>query len=227
MPLRSKFTFNSLSPVSESLRGLLVTAVLSLMLLGLSQLSLQGGSLWLRQGTDERGLFADKSASSVGDIVTIVIDESSAMASTVRLRTDSTTDVDNGITSFLFPATASNFGTHNGALPATGFNSTTARDGGGQASNTQSLSGRISVLVIDVLPNGNLILEGVRTIAYADQRFYMVTRGVCRPEDITPDNRVFSSLIAEAQIELIAEGSLQDAQERGWLSRLHSILNPY
>lgn len=201
------------------------------------------GSLWKDGVTDERGMFADKRAKRVGDIVTIVVNETSTLTNSLRLKTDKESKsgvegvASNLVNQFLgnLPSklfskqvqqnTPQNFVIPTApSLPVTGANSYT---GGGDVSNSQTITTRAAVQVIDVLPNGNLVIEGIRQISFSKERQYASLRGVIRPYDVQPDNTVVSSNIADARIDIVAEGVLTDAQKKGWLLRLNDKINPF
>jgi flagellar L-ring protein precursor FlgH len=82
------------------------------------------------------------------------------------------------------------------------------------------------VTVTDVLPNGNLVIEGVRVVSFSGETQYVVLRGIVRRDDIARDNSVVSTNIADARVEFHSEGSLTDAQKRGWLARIYERLRP-
>ena len=127
----------------------------------------------------------------------------------------------------MFSAAASGFGTHNGELPATNVSGDNTHEGGGEISNQQTVTGRISVIVIDTLPNGNLVVEGVRVVSYSGETQYMVLRGIVRIYDIEVDNTILSSEIADARVEFISEGSLTENQRKGWFVKINNLLNPF
>ncbi len=186
-----------------------------------------GESLWTKKNSRERSMFADRKASRAGDILTVVIDESSTMANTQRTTTSKKSSIANEINQFLFSPATSGFGTHNGELPKTDITGDNSYEGGGNVSNQQSFSGRASLTVIDTLPNGNLVLEGVRVVSFSGETHYMILHGIVRSEDITPGNTVFSSSIADARIETVTEGSLTASQKKGWLNKINDLVNPF
>ncbi len=201
------------------------------------------GSLWKDGVTDERGMFADKRARRVGDIVTIVVQETSTLSNSVRLKTDKDSKAGvEGVASNLLnqflgnlpskifkPDIQQNLPTgvtipSTPSLPVSGANSYT---GGGEIKNSQTVTNRCAVTVIDVLPNGNLVIEGIRQVSFSKERQFASLRGIIRPYDVQPDNTVISSNIADARIDIVAEGVLTDAQKKGWLLRLNDKLNPF
>ncbi len=184
-------------------------------------------SLWLKAENSELSMFADKKATRVGDIVTVLVDESSRMVNSLSTSSDKKSAINNKVTQFFFSPQASLFGTHNGELPATDITGDNSYEGGGEITNRQTITGRVSVSVIDRLPNRNLVLEGVRLVSYSGEKQYMVFRGIARPYDIGPGNTILSSAIAEAQVEVVTVGHLTKAQKKGWLTRLNALFNPF
>jgi flagellar basal body L-ring protein FlgH len=89
------------------------------------------------------------------------------------------------------------------------------------------LNARAAVLVTDVLPNGNLVIEGVRRVVSSGETQHVILHGLVRADDVSSVNTVFSSNIADARVEFINEGSLTDAQKKGWLTKLYEKLRPY
>lgn len=179
-------------------------------------------SLWPNDGRPARSMFADRKAAAAGDILTIIVAES-AVAQTSQSKSSSReSSLQDSIARFLYPG----LGTHKGALPSIGASGSSSYSGGGDVSNTQSLSARAAVTVIDVLPNGNLVLEGVRVVTFSGETQYVVLRGLVRPEDVTRDNSVISTNIADARVEFYSEGSLTEAQKRGWLAKVYEKIRP-
>jgi len=83
------------------------------------------------------------------------------------------------------------------------------------------------VLVTDVLPNGNLVIAGARKLTFSGETQNVVLHGLVRPSDIDSGNTILSTNIAEARLEFISDGSLTDAQKRGWLTNLYEKLRPF
>jgi flagellar L-ring protein FlgH len=196
-------------------------------LFGLLALPVAASSLWTAPGSREQGLVADVKASRVGDILTIVIAETAAQTSSQSKSTNTKSSVDASVNQFLFPSSASRFGTHNGALPGVNFGGGSTYSGGGQVSNSQSLTARAAVMVTDVLPNGNLVISGARRVTFSGETQHVILRGIVRASDISSANTILSSNIADAHLEFISEGALSDAQKRGWISRLYEFLRPF
>ncbi len=180
-------------------------------------------SIWPTNGRSPLGMYADHKATSAGDILTIVVAESVAAQNSQSTKSNRDSSISDAVTSFIYPGLAA----HKGALPNLALAGKAAYDGGGDISNTQSLSSRAAVLVTDVLPNRNLVIEGVRVVRFSGETQYVVLHGIVRPDDIAPDNTIVSSNIADARVEFYAEGALTDAQKRGWLAKVYEKLRPF
>ena len=209
----------------------------------------QGGSLWREGVTDERGMFSDKRAKRIGDIVTIVIQETATLSNAVRLKTDKAanssatglgTDLINqflGNVSKDVLAKETKIGKEvrrplpTGAelptVPTLSANGTNDYTGGGEIRNSQTIASRCAVQIIDTLPNGNLVVEGVREASFSKERQFVSLRGIIRSYDILPDNTVLSSNVADARINVVSEGTLTEAQKKGWLLRINDKINPF
>jgi flagellar L-ring protein precursor FlgH len=176
------------------------------------------GSLW-QQSTARSNMFADKTAHDIGDIVTVIVQESAEISASKASDTNKSTNVSDTISKFL-NATVEK-------LPGFAWDASSDFAGGGNMSDSQSAESQLSLLVVDRLPNGNLVIEGMRRVTMANEINYAVVRGYIRPKDITASNTILSSRIADAQVDFIAEGSLTEAQRKGWLSRFHDFVNPF
>ncbi|MEI6871259.1 MAG: flagellar basal body L-ring protein FlgH, partial [Verrucomicrobiota bacterium] len=97
----------------------------------------------------------------------------------------------------------------------------------GTLENKQVLTAEMTVQVIDVLPNGNLVIEGIRQVSFSKERQFMSLRGIIRPGDVSAGNTVPSGMVADARIDVVSEGSVSDAQKKGWLLRLDEKISPY
>lgn len=199
-------------------------AIVSIILFG-AALSAHADSLWTSPTNAERSMYADRKAARKGDILTVVIAEQVAQSSSQSKKSGKSSKVDASVSSFLFPS--SGMGKHKGELPVTGLSASNDFSGSGEVSNTQSLTGRAAVLVADVLPNGNLVIEGARVITFSGETQYVVLHGIVRADDVTSANTVTSTNIADVRVEFISEGELTDAQKRGWLTKLVDRLRPY
>jgi flagellar L-ring protein precursor FlgH len=181
------------------------------------------GSLWPTNSGNERGMIADRKAVTTGDIVTIVVSEAVAASNSQSTKSARDSSITDAVSNFIYPA----IGAHKGVMPSLSLSGKAAYNGGGDISNTQSLVSRAAVLITDVLPNGNLVIEGMRVVTFSGETQYVVLHGLVRQTDIAPDNTVQSSNIADARLEFFSEGQLTEAQKRGWFAKLYEKLRPF
>jgi flagellar L-ring protein FlgH len=199
---------------------------LAIVLFILQLTTLGADSLW-KEDMAPTSMFADKKAHRVGDIVTVVIAENNGTSRNNNTTTARTSSVDASVSSFLYSPGASGLMTKGGQLPAVSLSGKTAFDGGGTIANQETINAQIAVKVIDVLPNGNLVLEGRRQTAFSGEKQEAVLRGTVRYDDITSTNTVFSYNIADASIQYISHGALTDSQKKGWFTTVWDKVSPF
>ncbi len=179
------------------------------------------GSLWSETAYLAGG-FRDLKASRLADIVTIqVLEETSALAEA----TTESSRKENLDSKF-----ANLYGLEKlvSELPNLANGSRT-REFTGDASTTRRsvLRTSIAARVVEVFPNGSLLLEGNREIAINDERQTVTVRGVVRPQDISPANAVLSTKLAELEIQVQGRGLVSEAQNPGVLYRVLSGIWPF
>ena len=184
-------------------------------------------SLWIQAYNQERSMFSDYKAGYRGDIITVILSEDFKATNEITTETGKESTIKNTISQFLFSKDASSFGTHNGETPATDIKGNNEYTAEASTDSNQSITDKFSVLVIDRLPNRNLVLEGVRRITTQKQARFLLFRGLVRSKDIGADNSVASHKIADAHIEYIDEGSLSESQKKGWLQKINDLTNPF
>jgi flagellar L-ring protein precursor FlgH len=171
--------------------------------------------------------FSDQRASMVGDIITVVILEASKSnekASTDLKRTGA--DVGLGVPNFFgletnkFPSSIN---------PASMVKATVKNDfkGEGETIRDGSLSTTISAKVVEVMPNGNLAIEGKREISLNNERKEILFQGIVRPKDIAANNAVLSTQVADAKVILTGVGVIGEKQSPGWLARIFDVVWPF
>ncbi len=184
------------------------------------------GSLWEDNGPLS-DLFIDTKAKNVGDVVTIKILESASASNNAATKTGRKSSVSGAIENFLgyerqfsTPKHQLNpFGSIKGGLQ-------TDFDGSGSTKRSGDLSAYITARVTEVLPNGNLRLEGSREVTVNNEKQLITLSGIVRPRDISPDNVVLSTYISDAQIRYSGRGILDDRQHPGWLANILNIVWP-
>ena len=189
--------------------------------------SVRADSLW--KDDVSRSPFADKKARFVGDILNIRVQESNAAKRDAKTESSRAGEADASISSFLFGTSTGGSGAfkHKGAYPAMKFSNATSHAGTGTIDNSDSITSRFSVRVVDVLPNGNLIVEGIRNASYAGESQTIVLRGAVRPFDIQSDNTIYSYLLSDLHIRYVSSGVISSAKNKGWFMNFWDKISPF
>ncbi|WMN59367.1 flagellar basal body L-ring protein FlgH [Pseudoalteromonas xiamenensis] len=169
-------------------------------------------------------LYSDRKALRTGDIITVVLRETTqaSKAANNQTKRDTSASIDPVIG---LGGNAVNLGGESIQLGVTAGNSF---KGDAQANQSNSLFGNISVNVVRVLPNGNLVVRGEKWLTLNTGEEFVRLEGLVRPKDIAADNTVQSNRIANARIQYSGKGQNQEAQAPGWLARFFlSTLMPF
>src|SRR5581483_3882640 len=170
---------------------------------------------------------ADKKARAVGDIITVLIQENNGSTRQNNTTTSKKASADASIASFLYGPTASGLLTKAGSYPALKFSSASDFNGGGTINNSETITARLAVRVIDVLPNGNLVIEGRRQTAFSGEKQEAILRGTVRSDDLLANDTVYSYNIADSTIQFIGKGIVSDTQRKGWFHRIWDKVAPF
>jgi flagellar L-ring protein precursor FlgH len=160
---------------------------------------------------------ADLRARNVNDIVTIIVSEQASAVSTGLTKTQRASSANAGITSAAGPLAVP--GRLADLITVNGNNQL---NGQGTTSRTTTLTTTISARVIDVLPNGFLVIEGSKTVLVNSENQVVTVRGVVRPYDLSRANTVLSGNVAEMELKINGRGVVDDAVHRP--NRLYRIL---
>ena len=167
-----------------------------------------GTSLW----NDNANWFADERPNRVGDIVTVLVDERTDAKdeATLSLAKSSSSNVNDGadgsgILKFLRGLT---------------FTTANAAAGDGSAERKHHATATLACLVTEVLPNGNLVIEGTRDIRTSEEMLQLQLTGVIRPQDVTSDNQISSKLVANAEISVKGRGMISRTQKPGIVTQI-------
>lgn len=167
-------------------------------------------------------LFEDRRPRNVGDILTIVISEN--VNATKASGTNATRTSNSALTFDAVPRALGGLFSSSQNASMSGANGLKA-SGGATAANT--FNGTITVTVLEVLPNGNLVVSGEKQLAINQGAEYIRFSGVVNPRTITGDNGVSSTQVADARIEYTAKGYIDETQNMGWLQRFFLNVSPY
>ena len=171
-------------------------------------------SLWAdaAEGTTY-GVFADRKAHNVGDTLTVLISEKTTTTQTKSRKNgksaSTSLNAGTGIFNFLAAATA-------------GGSDSWKADG--SAKDTSNFSGSITVTVVEVQPNGNMVVEGTRSIWQNKDEHKVTLRGIVRRDDVAYDNTVPSAKVADATVRFDGKGPLNAKQRQGILTQIFNIL---
>ncbi|MCC6812186.1 MAG: flagellar basal body L-ring protein FlgH [Deltaproteobacteria bacterium] len=185
----------------------------------------EAGSLYNAGAT---GLFRDTRAARLGDIITIKVDESEVASHEASTNLSRDSSIKAAMPA-LFDIAA--------RLQAAGMTGVDLNhlmevsmgskfDGEGKTARSGKLIATIQARVKRVLPNDDLYLEGQKVVAVNGEDHHLYISGVIRQQDVSPDNSVASSRVADAQVVYNGFGVLSDNQRQGWLARLFTILSP-
>jgi flagellar L-ring protein precursor FlgH len=180
-------------------------------------------SLW-RNGS--RAFFKDQRAHQIGDILTVkvkITDKAEIENETERSRVSSE---NSGVNDFLGK---SKLPIVNSALPTTLIDTTSASvsDGRGSVNRKEQLQTNIAGVVTQVLPNGNLVIEGKQEVRVNFEVRELIVAGIVRPEDIESDNTIDSTKIAQARIAYGGRGQITDVQQPRYGQQVLDILLPF
>lgn len=164
--------------------------------------------------SSNNSLYTDTKAHKVGDLISVQLDE----ATSASKNADTSLDRNNSMS-------MGNVGVGGRPITAFGYNTSVSLnnsssfDGSSDAKQSNSLRGNISVSVIKVLANGNLVVRGEKWLMLNNGNEYVRVTGIVRSEDVNSDNTVSSQRIANARIQYGGTGDFASTQERGWLSK--------
>ena len=170
---------------------------------------------------NSRPLFEDRRARFVGDIITITIAETTSASKISENKASRSNAMTAGVPTIT-------------GLPFSGIgglglsaNSASTFDGKGQNTSANDFTSTITVTVIEVMPNGNLLVSGEKQIGLKEGDEFIRFSGVVNPTTITTSNTVVSTQVADARIEYKANGALNDVQVMGWLSKFFLSFLPF
>jgi flagellar L-ring protein precursor FlgH len=176
------------------------------------------------QAGQQMELFADLKARRVGDVLTIVLNESTNASKNAVTKTAKTTTVaDSAPTVFGQSMTV-----RGRPILSTTLNGADAFDGEGSSTQSNSLAGSLTVTVVDVQANGNLVVQGDKTLKLNQGDEFVHIAGVVRTADIATNNTITSDKLADAKISYSGKGVVDSANRMGWLARFfNSAFSPF
>ncbi|MEN6317585.1 MAG: flagellar basal body L-ring protein FlgH [Syntrophaceae bacterium] len=187
----------------------------------------QPGTIWAGENINN-SLFVDKRARRINDIVTVVVSENATGGNNATTDTSRDTSTNAGISSLLgIEQSILKRNANMGSSISVGGTSANSLKGSGKTSRDGSLTATISARVINVLDNGNFVIEGRRQLTINAEDQYLILTGTVRPDDITSDNFILSQYIADARIVYTGKGIVDDKMRPGWLTRVVDWVWPF
>ena len=166
------------------------------------------GSIWSPDGRMVR-LATDAKAFRIHDVVAIVVTESLAASTDGQVKNSRASNANSGLTS-LFGALKSSNALQN-LVGATASSGLTAQ---GQSTTNSSLATTFGAEVVDVLPNGMLVVQAARQLTFSEQTQLIRLRGLVRPEDVSNQNQVLSTAMTDLELEVTGKGIVNDSTYR-------------
>ncbi len=187
--------------------------------------NLHAESIWKKRVTLNTNLFNDNRARGIGDIVTVQINESTEITGVEDSSADNkkSNRVNVDTTNFFTKP----LGDTSRYLPNFSAESNHSFSGKGAYESNRNINLELTAVVTEILANGNLIIEGNRDVNINGEKYNVKVSGIVRPIDITIDNVIQSSSIANANITLEGKGFLTRAGKRGWWNRIYEAVWPF
>jgi flagellar L-ring protein precursor FlgH len=187
----------------------------------------QGDSMWSRRDPKTAYLFYDYRARQVGDLLTILVSESTEIDNQEKRELEKKTQTSTAL-NFAGSSSAGANMSRNFANSFTG-NVQSGRKLDGTANTTidRKFTDRMTVVVTEVLPNGNIVIEGGRAQKQGRETRILRVSGVVRPADILGDNTIPSGFIADLRVRYDGRGPESNYTNQGWGGRLMNIVWPY
>ncbi|MDR2207919.1 MAG: flagellar basal body L-ring protein FlgH [Azoarcus sp.] len=178
------------------------------------------GAIW--QPGHGRSLLEDRRARYVGDIITVNLVERTSAQKNANASTNRNSSLSGGISAI------------SGNLPLSGLSGLSAEagtasafEGKGASAANNAFNGTITVTVIDVLGNGNLLVSGEKMLTINQGNEFIRFSGVVNADNISASNTVQSTQVADARIEYRGSGFVEEANNMGWLQRFFNFINPF
>jgi flagellar L-ring protein precursor FlgH len=173
-----------------------------------------------------KGMYADRTARDVGDLVTIMIEEQSSVQKDAS--DDSNKSVGGGM-GFDFPGMEANGTSMWDALsmPEWSADASKSFSASGSKASSDTFSASITVYITEVMPNGNLLICGERKVNIDGDIIQFTLTGIVRPDDVSNSNTVLSSRVADALISYKTTGEFSKANKKGFFSKVLDWVIPF
>lgn len=169
----------------------------------------------------------DPKARRIGDLLTVIIEEEGSIKVNAK-NSSSKKSTESGQISIGHPRIDDQpTPWTNAVIPAWNLQTESGFDANGKVENNNKLTSYITVRITDVAPNGNLIIEGKRSVIMQNENITVITTGTVRPTDVSRDNTIKSTRIADTAVRYASAGPVTKSQNRGWLMSIWNRINPF
>ncbi|PKL50677.1 MAG: hypothetical protein CVV39_01075 [Planctomycetes bacterium HGW-Planctomycetes-1] len=209
------------------MKNKIISSLILILLVFCTVSSLQANSIWAKRDQNNKDLYADDKARHIGDVLTIIISEESKVDNKQNRNMSKTTSREIAFTGDLGITTD-----NRNLLPRMpGINmeasSANKLDGKADYKDEKKFTDSITVVVVDIMPNNNLVVLGTRSREISGDKQVIEVSGIVRPTDIAYDNTIKSEQIANFSIITKNTGISADFNKPGWLGRIFDVLWPF
>lgn len=186
----------------------------------------ESGSLWQERNDS---MFSDRKAREIGDIVTVIISETSSASKEATTTTERTTNMSASIPNFFGLENDKIWNGHNPVDLSNLVNAdfTNGFNGNGTTTRKEDLTASLTTQVVGRYPNGQLKIRGGKEVMVNDEVQIIYLTGIVRPVDITAANTVNSTKVLNARISYTGKGAISDKQQPGWAMRVLDNIWPF
>ncbi len=203
--------------------------VLSIFIGSPSLLKAQVGSVWESRTSYNQSMYAHSLASNIGDLVTIIVELSTATQLKEQTKTTKANTMQDAIDHLFYNMTD---GTHQGYRyrnlpPSFEWGGSRSHAGDGSINNSETLTTTVEARVVDTLPNNVLRVQAHRSFTSTDETMKLVMTGLVRRDDLSAANTISSTKVSDLQIKQEGSGTLSRDQKKGFLTRMYESINPF
>ncbi len=190
-------------------------------------------SLWsASDGSTPDALVTDHRANKVGDIITVLIIDSSSVSQKTTSSRNRASAINLEVTNWTQPKfyhglRSSVNSTTKGNMPIYGMDGAATYSGGGTYSGSYNIQTQVTTKIIEVLPNKNMVIEGLSEVMVNTEKNTVAVSGVIRPEDISPNNTILSTQVADAKVRLLGKGPIQNKTKAGVFEKILDFIWPF
>lgn len=208
------------------MRNAVVLGIVFALFVGTSPSESRAESLWKKRKPEYAFLFVDSKARRIGDLLTVVVTQATNVNSSEDRALAKSSQA--GASMSLDSEAGGGFGTQ-AANAGLNFakNSNRGFDGESSFTSNQAFTDRMTVSVVDVLPNGNMVVSGHRKVRLVGDERSLTLTGMIRAIDIGPDNTVDSRLISDLRLQYETVGPARKFVRQGWLGRATNVVWPF